>query len=260
MILKNIPKTISCAAVLGAVSLTGIGPTNVYADESMQDKLDIGISLNMDAFFGLNPFLGASYNIDDGEGKSFSTDITAYGIQWGAGTGSDWGQWTEAGAGFNFGFYDGALNINPQLGFTFGSLLSSGAADDGIVGDGIVPNITINLDTSRWEGQGYAGFYLPLRNEANEAGGQSTNRYIHWWLNLGYKVNPIVSVGAHVEELFLDGGSEINDRVDGYFWVGPYVQVSKGTAGMRLSFGADLDDGNSFSMNDFYKLQFFYSF
>jgi hypothetical protein len=253
-------KNIAATALIGAGSLLALGISNAHAEEDMSDKLSVDISLNADAFFGLNPFLGASYQIDDGAGKSFSTDLTAYGIQWGAGTGSDWGQWTEAGFGVNMNFYGGALAINPQLGFTFGSLLSSGAAEEGIVGDGIVPNITINLDTDRFEGQGYAGFYLPLDNNADEAGGQSTNRYIHWWANLGYKINPIVSAGIHIEELFLDGGSNINNRVDGYFWLGPYIQVAKGNAGMRLSFGDDLDDSNSFSMNDFYKLQFFFSF
>lgn len=245
------------AIALASFGLLTVAPSAVHAVD--EEKLDIGISLNADAFFGFNPFASASYELDDGKTKGYGTALTAYGTQWGAGTGSDWGQWTEAGLGMAFSFYDGALTVNPQLGFTFGSLLSSGAANEGIIGDGIVPNLTINLDTAKWEGQGYSGFYLPL--EDNTEAGQSTNRYIHWWLNLGYKFNSIVSAGAHVEELYLDGGSRVADRVDGYFWVGPYVQVAKGSAGMRLSFGADLhDEPGNFSANDFYKLQFFYNF
>lgn len=64
----------------------------------------------------------------------------------------------------------------------------------------------------------------------------------------------------HFEELELRGGSNANSQ-DGYQWLGPYFQVAKGDAGMRFSAGWDLtSDNDSFSTNDFYKLQFFYSF
>lgn len=249
-------------ALLGAVALTTLGATTVQAEEEgkdpLADKLDFALFLNLDAFFGFNPMLMGSYEVDDGSNLGYGLDVTFYGIQWGAGTGSAWGQWTEAGMGLNFDLFDGALGINPQLGFTFGSLLSSGAAEDGIIGDGIVPNMTINLNTERFEGQAYAGFYQALRD--NAAPGGTTNNYIHWWTNLGYRFNSIVSAGFHAEELFLSGGSNVN-AIDGYFWVGPYIEVAKDNAGMRFSFGDDLTyDTDSFSVNDFYKLQFFFTF
>lgn len=234
---------------VAALSVSAFTATSALAQD---DDLSFSFSLNHDAFFGTNPFLGATYSTDNGY------DLTAYGIQWGTGTGSAWGQWTEAGIGIGFEAFDGALYINPQLGFTFGNLLSSGAAEDGIIGDGIVPNLTMTLDTDRLEGQFYYGFYNDL--EDNTQPGGTTNEYVHYWANLGTKFGQYFSAGLHFEELYLNGGSNVGE-LDGYQWIGPYIQVAKGNAGMRLSFGDDLtDDATSFSTNDFYKLQFFFNF
>ncbi|CAL2059249.1 DUF6733 family protein [Tenacibaculum sp. 190524A05c] len=221
--------------------------------ENSEDKLGFTLSLNQDAFFGFNPMMTASYELSE------KGSITAYGIQWGAGTGSAWGQWTEIGLGYNFNVGD--FDINPQLGFTMGSLLSSGANQEGIIGDGIVPNLTVNYGSEKFEGQFYFGYYLALRD--NTAAGQATNNYVHYWANLGHKVSSIFSFGAHFEQLYLSGGS-INgggdlDRADGYFWVGPYVQIQKKGIGFRFSGGWNAEDSNAFSQNDFYKLTFFVS-
>ncbi|MFP4090908.1 MAG: DUF6733 family protein [Cyclobacteriaceae bacterium] len=229
-------------------------PFGAFAQEE-DDKLAIGISLNMDAFFGFYPSLVGGYELNE------KTDFTFYGIQWGAGTGAAWGNWTEFGVGVNYSV--GNLDINPQLGFTMGSLLSSGAAQDGVIGDGIVPNLTMNYGDDRFEGQLYAGYYAALRNETVSGG--ATNNYVHYWLNAGVKAGSYMSIGAHFEELFLAGGegneSPNLERTDGYRWIGPYLQFSKGDAGLRFSFGGDLtDDEDSFSMNDFYKMAFFMSF
>lgn len=224
---------------------------STFAQES-EDKIDVGLSLNHDAFFGFNPMMTFSYALSDTDA------FTAYGIQWGAGTGSVWGQWTEFGIGYNKTV--GSFDINPQLGFTMGSLLSSGAAQEGIVGDGIVPNLTIGFDDENFEGQFYFGYYGALSD--NTETGESTNNYVHYWANFGYKASSFFSFGAHFEELYLSGG-ETNgggslDRIDGYQWFGPYVQFAKGNAGLRFSFGSNLlDDG--FAPNDFYKLAFFVS-
>jgi hypothetical protein len=237
--------------LLGVAALSTVAMTNVHAQDD--DRLSVDFSMNLDAFFGLNPFLGASYTMDNG------MDLTFYGIQWGAGTGSAWGQWTEFGVGVAFPAFDGAVTINPQIGFTSGSLLSSGAAQPGVVGDGIVPNLTVNLDTDNVEGQVYFGWYKDLQNTAGP--GESTNQYIHYWANLGYKLNTYFSAGVHLEELYLSGGSNIPSSVDGYLWFGPYFQVAKGNAGMRFSFGGDYSSkSSSFSVSDFYKLQFFFSY
>jgi len=234
--------------------MTGLGLRAQSTDEETDDKISVGLSLNQDAFFGFAPMMTFGYALSDTDA------FTAYGIQWGAGTGSAWGQWTEFGIGYNKTI--GNFDINPQLGFTMGSLLSSGAAQPGVIGDGIVPNLTVNYGTDRLEGQFYYGYYGALANET--AAGEATNNYVHYWANLGVKVSPFFSLGAHFEELYLSGG-DINgggslDRIDGYVWLGPYLQFQKGNAGLRFSFGGNLADENDrFSPNDFYKLSFFLS-
>lgn len=239
-------KIISMASsVAVALALT---TTSVSADE----KLDFTLALNVDPLFGSNPFMGATYHGDSG------LDYTFYGIQWGDGSGKDWGTWTEFGAGVAFTTMDGDLSINPQLGFTMGSLLSSGAEGDGIVGDGIVPNLTVNYDTAGYEAQLYAGLYLPLRD--NTEAGQTTLEYLHYWVNAGKKFSDYFSAGVHFEELSLLGGSKA-EATDYYKWFGPYFQVAKDNVGMRFSAGADLTDREtSSSRSDFYKLSFFMNF
>lgn len=233
----------SAAALVLCMSSAG------HAQDS--DALSGSISFNSDAFFGVNPFVSLAY--DTGE-----LDLTFYGIYWGAGTGQDWGNWTEFGFGVGFEALDGDLYINPQVGFTSGNLLSSGTAEPGVVGDGVVPNLTMNYGTDDLEGQLYFGWYLPLRDEAPDDG--TTLEYIHYWLSGGKKFGKYFSVGAHFEELRLSGGSDVSSQ-DGYQWLGPYFQVANDDYGLRFSLGADLtDDDDSFSASDFYKLQFFYNF
>jgi hypothetical protein len=221
---------------------------------SEEEKLSVGLSLNHDAFFGFNPMMTFGYALSETDA------ITAYGIQWGAGTGSAWGQWTEFGFGYNKTV--GNFDINPQIGFTMGSLLSSGASQEGIVGDGIVPNLTINFGSEKFEGQLYVGFYAALTDNTEAEG--ATNNYVHYWANFGYKATSFFSLGLHFEELYLSGG-EVNgggelDRADGYVWFGPYLQLQKGNAGLRFSFGGNLaDEDERFAPNDFYKLTFFLS-
>ncbi|MBZ9728810.1 hypothetical protein LB467_03850 [Salegentibacter sp. JZCK2] len=225
---------------------------NSNAQQETIDKIGADLSLNHDAFFGFNPMMSLSYQFSDTDA------FTVYGIQWGAGTASAWGQWTEFGLGYNKTV--GNFDINPSLGFTMGSLLSSGAAQEGIIGDGIVPNLTMNYGSDHLEGELYFGYYAALRN--NTAAGQSTNNYVHYWVNLGYKFSDFFSMGGHFEELYLsggeiDGGQDL-ERADGYLWLGPYLQFQKGNVGLRFSFGGNLADEDArFAMNDFYKLSFF---
>jgi len=232
-----------------------IAKENAYEDKQAEekeeeDKLNVQVSLNMDAFFGLNPFVGVTYKASE------DYDLTFYGIQWGAGTGRDWANWTEAGIGVGFKALDGALYVNPQIGFTHGNLLSSAAQQQGVVGDGIVPNLTVNLIDPMWEGQFYAGWYRDLR----DTGGNTTAEFLHYWLNGGRKFGRYFSGGIHFEELRRTGGSNIDGQV-GYTWIGPYLQVAKSNAGMRLSAGADVaDNDKAFHDSEFYKLQIFYNF
>ena len=206
-------RTFTAIALLGIICSGQI--TMAQNAPEAGDKVSVGLTLNHDAFFGFNPMMTFAYNFNDTDA------LTIYGIQWGAGTGSAWGQWTEFGIGYNKTV--GSFDINPQLGFTMGSLLSSGAAERGVVGDGIVPNLTVNMDTDLLEGQFYMGYYAALSDKTEQ--GQATNNYLHYWLNMGDKVFDFFSVGGHFEELFLSGG-DINgggdlERVDGYVWLGP---------------------------------------
>lgn len=252
-------KTTQKIAMLLALVM-GIGNALHAQEASKEEKLSVGINLNHDAFFGFNPGMNFSYAMNP------KTALTFYGIQWGAGTASAWGNWTEFGMGVNF--KTGIFNINPQLGFTMGSLLSSGAGNRGVIGDGIVPNLTINMDNSKFLGQFYGGYYAAFRKE--RLPGNATNNYVHYWINAGVKANSWLALGGHFENLYLSGGqrratgSTPNgdlERLDGYNWIGPFVQLSKGTTGMRFSFGADLTKTEeSFSENDFYKLQLFFGF
>lgn len=235
------------------ILLAGTGTSFAQTQTDKSEKLSVSLALNHDAFFGFNPALALSYPV------GAKTDLTFYGIQWGAGTASAWGNWTEFGLGANF--KTGNFAINPQLGFTMGSLLSSGAARPGIVGDGIVPNLTVNHDSKRFLGQLYAGYYAAFRNNTKQEG-QATNNYMHYWVNGGIKATPWLAFGAHYEHLYLSGGNSFGggelDRTDGYQWIGPFIQVSKKAAGLRFSAGADIDDQqSSFSRSDFYKMSFF---
>jgi hypothetical protein len=220
---------------------------NVNAQDD--DKFSFDVSLNSDQFFGFYPFFQGAYSINE------KTDFTFYGILWSGGTGGGWGNWTEFGVGVNLKLAEG-ISFNPQIGILGGNLLSSGAGNEAIFGDGIVPNITLNLDKSKIEGQIYGGFYAPLRDNAPTNG--TTLSFLHYWANLGYKANSFFSFGAHFEHLINTGGSDVSESTDIYQWLGPYVQFSKPSGGpfARFSFGTDLMEQN----DSFFKLTTGFSF
>ncbi len=239
--MKKKSTTLRTGALVLCMMFLALFSNNLMAQDD--DKFSFDVSLNSDQFFGFYPFFQGAYSLSD------KTDFTFYGILWSGGTGGGWGNWTEFGMGFNFNAAEG-LSINPQIGFLGGSLLSSGTAGPAIFGDGIVPNLTINLDKAKTEGQIYAGFYTPLRDEAPANG--TTLSYLHYWANYGFKVSPMFSLGAHYEHLINTGGSAVSESTDVYQWLGPYVQFSKPSGGpfARFSFGTDLVDGN----DSFFKL------
>lgn len=234
------------SAAFAAVLAAAVAPSALAGATAPAEKaLGFNLSLTTDTFFGFAPMAAASYALSD------KLDFTAYGVFWSGGNnGGSWGNWTEAGAGLNYALTD-YLSINPQLGFLGGNLISAGATPDseGIAGDGIVPNVTINLDSDNWQGQVYFGAYLGLRDV--EAG--TTAEFLHYWANFGRKVNPYVSVGVHYEQL--TGGAVIDSEI--YTWVGPYVQLTEPTTGtfLRVAAGADVTAADSF-----YKMTFGVSF
>ncbi len=206
-----------------------------------EDKTSFSAKLVSDTFFGFAPVVGASYQLSE------KSAFTAYGIFWSGGVGLGWGNWAEFGAGANFQVSE-SINLNPQLGFTKGNLLSSLTAGPSVFGDGIVPNLTAGLNSSKLEGEIYFGYYLPLRTE-----GPTTSNFIHYWANLGYKASDFISFGVHYEHLY---GGEKDSEGDVYQWVGPYVQFSdlKGRGFFRLSGGFGVSDNPS--DNSFYKMVF----
>jgi len=226
-----------------------ISLTNNQLLAQEDDKFGMTVTLNSDQFFGFYPFFAGSYSVSE------NLDFTFYGILWSGGTGGGWGNWTEFGVGLSFPVSD-ALSITPQIGILGGNLLSSGTAGQGVLGDGIVPNLTIGLDADKVEGEIYAGYYAPLRDEA-PAGG-TTLSFLHYWILAGYKANSFFSFGAHYEHLINTGGSNVEESTDTYQWLGPYVAFAKPTGGVftRFSFGTDLVEGN----DSFYKLTVGYSF
>lgn len=222
-----------------------------------ETKSSYVVGLNQDAFFGFYPTIAGNVGLND------KVDWTFYGILWTTpsfGTGGGGGLWTEFGTGVNFKTLDGALSINPQVGFTNGKLLSNGAFP--VFLEGIVPSLTANLNTSKFEGQFYLGLYTALRkgqiiNPARPdalTDAPVQNNFLHWWVNAGYKISPVLSIGGLYEHLRSNPSS--GESANLYKWFGPYVQaaIPNGPT-LRISGGPNVmdrpaTDGN----NSFYKL------
>ncbi|MDX2130260.1 MAG: DUF6733 family protein [Chloroherpetonaceae bacterium] len=213
----------------------------------------MSVSLTTDTFFGFAPMASGTYKFSDKLKFSF------YGIFWSGGTPEAWGNWTEFGIGFSYAASD-AITVTPQLGVLGGTLLSGGATNSATraLGDGIVPNLTIDLSTSSLQGQLYAGYYMPIRDLTAKSGAPSTLAYLHYWANLGYKVSSFFSLGVHYEHLINTGGSKITTSTDVYQWIGPYVQFShpKGGLSLRFAGGSDLTVGR----DSFYKMTAMFTF
>lgn len=234
-------KTFKKLTIILALFATG------FTANAQESDVDFSVALTSDQFFGVAPSFGMEYKLTEKIGAS------VYGILWGAGTGGAWGNWTEFGGGVNLYLAEG-ITLNPNLGFTFGNLLSRGGESAGIIGDGIVPNLFFNVDIPKFESEIYFGYYAPLRNEAPT----TTLAYIHYWANAGYKVSDAFSFGGHFEQLTNSGGSNVESSSDVFQWIGPYVQFNAGKSGafVRLAGGTDIVSGN----DSFYKLSTGFSF
>ena len=227
-----------------------------FSQEETTDEKKYGfsLSLNTDVFFGLYPVASGYYTLSD------KVDFTFYGIMWsdipnGAG---GFGSWTEFGVGANIKAAGGKLGINPQLGILSGTLLSK--SNSPTLGEGIVPNLTANLATDKAEGQLYFGYYLPLFSSNTVPSNVDRNSYTHYWLYSGYKFG-FVSVGGHFEQLNqVTGGVE--DGINLYTWLGPYVSFSLGNGGtLKFTGGGNISgDDNQAQHDGFYKMQYIYSF
>lgn len=207
------------------------------------DKFDFTVTVNSDQYFGFYPYLSGIYSISE------TTAFTFYGILWSAGTGRDWGNWTEFGVGLDISVADGIL-INPSIGLVNGSLLSSSGTGPAVFGEGIAPTIVAGLNKKKVEGEFYMGYYTPIRDEAPVGG--STSAYLHYWANFGVKTSDFFSFGIHYEQLDKSAGFNVDQSETLYQWLGPYVQFSdpKDRALLRFAGGGDLVEGN----DSFFKL------
>lgn len=219
--------------------------------EPEDSRYSFSVGLHQDVFFGFYPTLAGSYALDN------NLDLSFYGIIWthpGFSAGSHGiGLWTEFGAGLNFNLMEDQLSINPQIGITNGSLLSSYLTERPVMGDGIVPNLTAGLDTELFEGEFYGGYYLALRKI-----GPVTTDYLHYWINGGVKLGKVFSAGAHYEHLVQTRLTE-GEGGDVYQWIGPYVQFAlPNSCALRFSGGPDVVASED--ARDFYKLSFSMNF
>ncbi|MBD1432251.1 hypothetical protein H8B06_05385 [Sphingobacterium sp. DN00404] len=242
--IKQIIKLTTVLALTASVSFTN----------AQENETTFSFGVTSDQFFGVAPSVAMEYKLSD------KVSASVYGIFWGAGTAGAWGNWTEFGGGVNLQLAEG-ITLNPNLGFTFGNLLSKGAADGqlgGIAGDGIVPNLFFNVDIPQFEAEIYAGYYAPLRDKAPEDG--STLAYLHYWASAGYKVSDAFSFGAHFEHLKRTK-DDIGGKLDYFQWAGPYVQFNAGKFGsfVRLSAGPEVKNGLQ-AKDSFYKLSTGFSF
>lgn len=245
--MKKTTKLKKLTTVLAATAIA-------FSVQAQESEPTFSFSLTSDQFFGVAPSVAMEYPLSDKVG------VSAYGIFWGSGTGAAWGNWTEFGGGVNLYLAEG-ITFNPNLGFTFGNLLSKGGADGqlgGIAGDGIVPNFFFNVDIPQFESEIYAGYYAPLRDKAPEDG--STLAYLHYWASAGYKVSDAFSFGAHFEHLRRTK-DDVGGKLDYYQWFGPYAQFNTGKLGsfIRLSAGPEVKNGLQ-AKDSFYKLSTGFSF
>jgi hypothetical protein len=248
---------------LALLGFAGVFP--LLAQSSNDKRGSYTLSMNQDAFFGFYPTLSSSYKLND------KVDWTTYGIIWTTpsfGTGGGGGLWTEVGTGVNFNTFGGKLAINPQLGILNGKLLSNGSFP--MAFEGIVPNLTANLNTDKLEGQLYAGFYTAIRTGrvtrgSGLADAPIQNNFNHWWLNGGYKLTKLMSAGVHYEQLDFrpSGSGSSTARSSGlYKWFGPYVQANiTNNFSARFTFGSNVMDRPATDGNDsFYKVNVTYRF
>lgn len=244
----RLSRHITAAAAALAVA---VASPAAFADEA-DDNVSFSLSVTTDTFFGFAPMATGSVGLTD------KLAFTVYGIYWSGGTGAAWGNWAEFGAGISLDL--GAITLTPQIGLVNGNLLSKGAADGvfgGVIADGIVPNLTVDLDAAGVEGQIYVGYYAPLRTIENPETGSNYDQtaYIHYWTSAGYGVLPWLSFGAHFEHLW---GGAVGEGENVYQWIGPYVQVSmpSGRAGLSFAGGTDLVEG----ADSFYKMSMVVNF
>ncbi|WP_447979934.1 DUF6733 family protein [Candidatus Nitrospira bockiana] len=250
--------------------------------ETAKHPVSVTMAVQADSFFGFNPQIYGTYGLTENVALAFNvtywTMISGIGVH-------DNNPWLETDVGLSLTFLDKRVSITPMIGFVHGQLLSSrggffpnggGSVNERTTAfEGAVPNITANYLGERFEGEFYAGYYKAIRSEGGspsgtvactpvggaggnclgptQAGGRGTWDFLHYWVNAGYRVNSLFSVGAHYEHLLTTrDNSAPGAQQDYYRWIGPYVELKlPGGMAFRFTTGKDLTDNQ-----DFYKLKF----
>lgn len=208
-----------------------------------------GVTLIQENAFGFYPVIYGSV------GLSSKLDLTFYGVFW---TNPSFGfpqttfssdLWLENGIGVGFNALNGKMYINPALGFTHGKFLSGG--DESVAFEGIIPSLSMYLNTSKLEGEIYLSLYQHLRDEVTDPVNRSTADFLFYWLTPGVLINDKISFGVHFEALYLRFGE--SDFESSYQWLGPYVKFRiHNKYDFRFMAGPNLKEG--VYANEFYKL------
>ncbi|MEO0324781.1 MAG: DUF6733 family protein [Myxococcota bacterium] len=238
------------------IFMSALAPRAAHAQEMEAIEEDSGPSLTVllkqDTFFGFQGLAQVGVGLTD------CLDLTFYTIMWtnpGLGDGAGFNLWTEFGGGVNWEPIEG-LSINPQIGILNGVLLSE--SDQPLAAEGIVPNITATYGNDMGiEANFYLGYYIALRH--NDFAGDQRSNFLHYWANAGFAVLPWLSLGVHWEHLIQTTGpastdsdrERLDENVDVYAWIGPYIEAKAAFGFMRFSVGADIARG---SAGDFYQI------
>lgn len=247
-----------------------------------ESPASVTMALQADSFFGFNPSVYGTYRLR--EDFAIAWNFTYWNNVSGLGV-HDANTWLETDLGVNLTYLNKQLSVTPMIGFVHGMLLSSrggffpngaGSANERTTAfEGIVPSITANWLSEKVEGEFYAGWYKSIREEGGKPTGQTTCTdvgtdggnclgaarggargswdFLHWWGNAGYRVNDIISIGGHYEQLLTTRDNSGPRAAQDYFrWIGPYIEAKlPGGMAFRFTSGKDLADND-----DFYKLKF----
>lgn len=174
------------------------------------------VQFSQDNAFGFLPSATGSFPVSPDWSFTFYGNFWTNPFYGTASTGSI-DLWMETGIGMATVRKQGRWLLNPSVGLTNGKLLSGG--QDGVFGDGIVPNLFSFYKDRRWECEFYAGYYKSLRGRSH------SSDFLLGWLMPGFFVKKNVSLGLHLEQFRLSRVSG-GDAQNLYQMVGGYVKFT----------------------------------
>ena len=222
--------------------------SNAFGQKKKKKKQELPAStfslhINYDNLFGFHPAAYGSFGVRE------NLSFTYYGKLW---TNPNFGSlqmvtdnWLETGFGLSAATKNGKWLFNPALAFTHGKLLSGGV--EGVVGDGIAPNMTVYFKDGVMELETAAIWYKALRKE-----GLFSYDYALYWLLPGFIINENISLGLHYEGFALTR-STLGNKGQLYQAVGGYAKFTVGGRYIfRLSLGKNFKESDY--PDEFYKL------